>query len=441
MAVNTRSTHSANTGSISLPAASPQHMRCRLRCPLACSSPARRLSQRVGRGFYFRAARTEPPHPAADSTFLPASSPNTPQTATGVALVPGFRTASRRTTVLRAGATSEEHPQLLFACACTRGATVSGNNWSAASSSVHGSCTAQALPPVPAPELTCGPRATFLWHDVHATCVFSRWVRNGGREAGRWSAAYAAIGASVRAASSHLSAPTRRGDPSSGADRDICVQGRPALSLRSLIYHAAILRCTDLYSLDPQVLSLPWGQLTGLHFIATYIPPLAMHAILRESHSLLECSFSIIQIDAPLASALACLPSCVLPALRSPKPPTTRPSSAPLVLPTLTDLELRPLGAGLLPQCPWSQPAYLGLLARSRFALHRLAILHYTIAPADLAAILHGHAAEWDAGGPAHAAVRAGGADVQHVVLEALEARVAAGRGGASVTCNTVYNG
>ncbi|KAJ7792530.1 hypothetical protein B0H14DRAFT_3160140 [Mycena olivaceomarginata] len=152
-------------------------------------------------------------------------------TATGVALVPGFRTASRRTTVLRAGATSEEHPQLLFACACTRGATVSGNNWSAASSSVHGSCTAQAPPPAPAPELTCGPRATFLWHDVHVTCVFSRWVRNGGREAGRWSAAYAAIGASVRAASSHLSAPTRRGDPSSGADRDICVQGRSALSL------------------------------------------------------------------------------------------------------------------------------------------------------------------------------------------------------------------
>ncbi|KAJ7349572.1 hypothetical protein DFH08DRAFT_935633 [Mycena albidolilacea] len=147
-------------------------------------------------------------------------------TATGVALVPGFRTASRRTTVLRAGATSEEHPQLLFACACTRGATVSGNNWSAASSSVHGSCTAQAPPPAPAPELTCGPRATFLWHDVHATCVFSRWVRNGGREAGRWSAAYAAIGASVRAASSNLSAPTRRGDPSSGADRDICVQGK-----------------------------------------------------------------------------------------------------------------------------------------------------------------------------------------------------------------------
>jgi hypothetical protein len=40
---------------------------------------ARRLSQRIGRGFYFRAARMESPHPAADSTFLPGSSPNTPQ--------------------------------------------------------------------------------------------------------------------------------------------------------------------------------------------------------------------------------------------------------------------------------------------------------------------------------------------------------------------------
>ncbi|KAJ7734529.1 hypothetical protein B0H14DRAFT_510935, partial [Mycena olivaceomarginata] len=78
-----------------------------------------------------------------------------------------------------------------------------------------------------------------------------------------------------------------------------------------------VLFSTDLCSLDPQVLGLPWGQLTGLHFIATYIPPLAMHAILRESHSLLECSFSVIQIDAPLASALARLPACVLPALRS----------------------------------------------------------------------------------------------------------------------------
>jgi hypothetical protein len=173
--------------------------------------------------------------PARHTTRTPARSPclQRRHSTCGVAsdALPGFRTASRRTTVLRAGATSEEHPQLLFACACTRGATVSGNNWSAASSSVHGNCTAQAPPPAPAPELTCGPRATFLWHDVHATCVFSRWVRNGGREAGRWSAAYAAIGASVRAASSHLSAPTRRGDPSSGADRDICVQGRSALSL------------------------------------------------------------------------------------------------------------------------------------------------------------------------------------------------------------------
>ncbi|KAJ7307049.1 hypothetical protein DFH08DRAFT_494449, partial [Mycena albidolilacea] len=127
-----------------------------------------------------------------------------------------------------------------------------------------------------------------------------------------------------------------------------------------------VLFSTDLCSLDPQVLGLPWGQLTGLHFIATYIPPLAMHAILRESHSLLECSFSIIQIDAPLASALARLPSCVLPALRSlmvefsPQSTDYAPFLRPLVLPALTDLELRPLEAGFLPQCPWSQPAYLG---------------------------------------------------------------------------------
>jgi hypothetical protein len=181
-----------------------------------------------------------------------------------------------------------------------------------------------------------------------------------------------------------------------------------------------------------------------------------MHAILHESQSLLECSFSIIQIDAPLASALARLP-----ALRSlivefsPQTTDYAPFLRPLVLPTLTDLGLRPLGASLLPQCPWSQPAYLGL--------HRLAILHYIIAPADLAAILHGmpsltqfhlylwagsHTApqaEWDAG-VLRALLRA----LEELtfstyplagVLEALEARVAAGRGGASVTCNTVYNG
>ncbi|KAJ7321257.1 hypothetical protein DFH08DRAFT_1033805 [Mycena albidolilacea] len=151
-------------------------------------------------------------------------------TATGVALVPGFRTESRRTTVLRAGATSEEHPNCFSrarAPAVQRYRAITGVR-------PHQALTAAAPHKrrrQPAPELTCGPRATFLWHNVHATCVFSRWVRNGGREAGRWSAAYAAIGASVRAASSHLSVPTRRGDPSSGADRDICVQGRSALSL------------------------------------------------------------------------------------------------------------------------------------------------------------------------------------------------------------------
>ncbi|KAJ7231909.1 hypothetical protein B0H12DRAFT_1059209 [Mycena haematopus] len=177
-----------------------------------------------------------------------------------------------------------------------------------------------------------------------------------------------------------------------------------------------VLFSTDLCSLDPKVLGLPWGQLTGLHFIATYIPPLAMHAILRESHSLLECSFSIIELDDALAAELDRLPECVLPALRllmvefSPQTVDYAPFLRPLVLPALTDLELRPLEAGILPECPWSQRAYTDLLARSRFALRRLAILHYAIAPAHLESILQGmpsltdfhlylwETTEWDAG-------------------------------------------
>ncbi|KAF7356363.1 hypothetical protein MVEN_00968700 [Mycena venus] len=125
-------------------------------------------------------------------------------------------------------------------------------------------------------------------------------------------------------------------------------------------------------------------------------PPLAMLAILRESHSLLECSFSIIQLDDALAAELDRLPECVLPALQSlmvefsPQTVDYAPFLRPLVLPALTDLELRPLEAGFLPQCPWSQRAYAGLLARSRFTLRRLAILHYTISPADLESILSG---------------------------------------------------
>ncbi|KAJ7792061.1 hypothetical protein B0H14DRAFT_178960 [Mycena olivaceomarginata] len=144
-------------------------MRCRLRCPLACSSPARRLSQRVGRGFYFRAARTEPPHPAADSTFLPASSPNTPQPLPALpwSRASALHRAERRCCAQARRARST--PNCFSRARAPAVQRLSGNNWSAASSSVHGSCTAQALPPVPAPELTCGPRATFLWHDVHAT--------------------------------------------------------------------------------------------------------------------------------------------------------------------------------------------------------------------------------------------------------------------------------
>ncbi|KAJ7656347.1 hypothetical protein DFH06DRAFT_1199315 [Mycena polygramma] len=172
--------------------------------------------------------------------------------------------------------------------------------------------------------------------------------------------------------------------------------GEPLDVFRSVPCLRRVLFSTDLCSLDPQILGLPWGQLTGLHFIATYIPPLAMHAILRESSSLLECSFSIIQLDDALASELDRLPECVLPALQSlmvefsPDTIDYAPFLRPLVLPALTDLELRPLEAGLLPQCPWSQRAYTALLARSRFALRRLAILHYTLAPADLGAILRG---------------------------------------------------
>ncbi|KAJ7625547.1 hypothetical protein FB45DRAFT_68485 [Roridomyces roridus] len=165
---------------------------------------------------------------------------------------------------------------------------------------------------------------------------------------------------------------------------------RSAPSLRHVLFS------TDLCSIDPNVLGLPWAQLTSLHFIATYIPPLAMHAILRESTSLVECSCSIIQLDSTLSAALARLPECTLPALRtlmvefSPQTTDYAPFLRPLVLPALTDLELRPLEAGFLPQCLWSQPAYTGLLARSRFRLNRLAILHYMVDAVDLEAILVG---------------------------------------------------
>ncbi|KAK7025042.1 hypothetical protein R3P38DRAFT_3316640 [Favolaschia claudopus] len=131
-----------------------------------------------------------------------------------------------------------------------------------------------------------------------------------------------------------------------------------------------------------------------LHFIATYIPPLAVHTILRQSRSLLECSFSIIQLDDATAMELNALPQTILPTLKSLmvefSPQATSSS--------------RPLEAGFLPQCPWSQRAYTGLLARSRFTLRRLAILHYTISPFDLESILIGmpsladfHLYLWDA--------------------------------------------
>ncbi|KAJ7509847.1 hypothetical protein B0H11DRAFT_1259126 [Mycena galericulata] len=192
--------------------------------------------------------------------------------------------------------------------------------------------------------------------------------------------------------------------------------GEPLEVFRSAPRLRRVLFSTDLCSIDPNVLGLPWAQLTGLHFIATYIPPLAMHAILHESRSLLECSVSIIQLDDALTLALDRLPECVLPALRSlmvefsPQTVDYAPFLRPLVLPALTDLELRPLEVGFLPQCPWSQRAYVDLLARSGFTLRRLAILHYMISPRDLDAILRGmpsltnfhlylwEKTEWDAG-------------------------------------------
>ncbi|KAJ6534668.1 hypothetical protein DFH09DRAFT_119962 [Mycena vulgaris] len=233
--------------------------------------------------------------------------------------------------------------------------------------------------------------------------------------------------------------------------------GKPLDVFRSAPRLRRVLFSTDLCSIDPHVLGLPWGQLTGLHFIATYIPPLAMHAILRESAALLECSFSIIQLDDALAAELDRLPACILPALRSlmvefsPLTVDYAPFLRPLVLPALTDLELRPLEAGFLPECPWSQRAYAGLLARSGFTLRRLAILHYTIAPSDLAAILRGmpsltdfhlylwETTPWDAG-VLHAL--GAGALLPRLetltfstypladVLDALEARVRRGRTG-----------
>ncbi|KAJ7464631.1 hypothetical protein FB451DRAFT_1179748 [Mycena latifolia] len=176
----------------------------------------------------------------------------------------------------------------------------------------------------------------------------------------------------------------------------IHASGEPLDVFRSAPRLRRVLFSTDLCSIDPHALGLPWGQLTALHFIATYIPPLAMHAILRESAALRECSFSIIQLDDALATALDRLPECTLPALRSlmvefsPETVDYAPFLRPLVLPALTDLELRPLEAGFLPECPWSQRAYAGLLARSGFTLRRLAILHYMIAPHDLDAVLRG---------------------------------------------------
>ncbi|KAJ7066380.1 hypothetical protein C8F01DRAFT_1123077 [Mycena amicta] len=163
-----------------------------------------------------------------------------------------------------------------------------------------------------------------------------------------------------------------------------------------------VLLSTDMCSIDPAVLGLPWSQLTALHFIATYIPPLSMHAVFRAAPNLEECSCSIVQIDAVVVSELDSLPGCVLGKLRVLMiefaltfPEATPedyafPFLRPLTLPALADLELRPLEAGFVPATPFPYTAYQALLSRSQFTLTRLAILHYLISPAQLLHILRG---------------------------------------------------
>ncbi|KAF7309014.1 hypothetical protein MKEN_01102400 [Mycena kentingensis (nom. inval.)] len=178
--------------------------------------------------------------------------------------------------------------------------------------------------------------------------------------------------------------------PFSASRLDVFRAGAPRLK--------RVLLSTDMCSLDPAVLGLPWGQLTALHFIATYIPPLAMHAIFRAAPNLEECSCSIVQMDDALVTDLERLPDCMLQHLRvlmvefapsaDPASDHVSPFLRPLILPALADLELRPLEAGFLPATPFPYAAYQALLARSRFTLSRLAILHYIIPVEQLLHVL-----------------------------------------------------
>nr|GAT52715.1 predicted protein [Mycena chlorophos] len=152
-----------------------------------------------------------------------------------------------------------------------------------------------------------------------------------------------------------------------------------------------VLLSTDMCSINPAALCLPWGQLTALHFIAMYIPSLSIHEIFRAAPNLEECSCSIVQIDDEVISQLDQLPACTLPRLRVllvefavGTGNGAFPFLRPLILPALADLELRPLESAFLPATPFPCAAYLALLARSKFVLKRLAILHYTIPPDEL---------------------------------------------------------
>ncbi|KAJ7683744.1 hypothetical protein B0H14DRAFT_3782399 [Mycena olivaceomarginata] len=221
-----------------------------------------------------------------------------------------------------------------------------------------------------------------------------------------------------------------------------------------------VLFSTDLCSLDPQVLGLPGAS----SLVCTSSPPTSPRS---------RCTPSSARAT-PSSNALLRHPDRRPPRLRPRAPPRLRPPRPPLphgrvlppnhrlraflrplVLPALTDLELRPLEAGLLPQCPWSQacvprpPRALALRAPPPRILHytlprgprrdpaRHAVPH-AVPPVPWAGARAAPPAEWDAG-----VLRALGRGallpaLEELtfstyplagVLEALEARVAAGRG------------
>ncbi|KAJ7205952.1 hypothetical protein GGX14DRAFT_543827 [Mycena pura] len=172
------------------------------------------------------------------------------------------------------------------------------------------------------------------------------------------------------------------------------LSSKPIEVFRSAPRLRRVLLCTKRDEINPQLFGLPWAQLTSVHFLTTYIQPIAMHAILRESVTLVECSFSIAEFDETVAAALRNLPECLLLTLRSLQARFSWDFAdhtaflRSLVLPALQDLEFRRNNTMSTPQNAYSLlRAYAGLFARSRFTLRRFAIIHYPIA-ADLDAIL-----------------------------------------------------